>query len=218
MNSKYNTDHSKWTVKKLIAFEDRVIRAFEKGKCNCPIHLCGGNEQQLIDIFKDIHKEDWVISTHRNHYHYLLKGGDSGKLFDELCGKTSGVCSGYGRSMHIFDREHNFLTSGIVGGGVAIACGVAMGIKLRKGVEKVYCFIGDGAMDSGHSWEAIRYAIAQDLPVVFVIEDNNLSIDTTVQERWGDKDLPPTVVTDKVIHYRYTRKHGHVGIGKFVGF
>ena len=65
----------KWTKTKLMNFEKSIADDFERGKINCPLHLCGGNEDQLIEIFKDIDEEDYVFSTHRNHYHYLLKGG-----------------------------------------------------------------------------------------------------------------------------------------------
>lgn len=119
--------------------------------------------------------------------------------------------------MHIFDSSNNFLTSGIVGGGTAIACGIGMGLVRSKSKAHVYCFVGDGAEDSGHFWEAVRYATCMDLPVTFIIEDNDLSIETTSKQRWGESN-PYVVYGDKVIRYRYTRVYPHVGIGKHIAF
>lgn len=209
-----------WTVKSLIEFEEQVAREFEEGKISCPIHLSGGNEEMLISIFDMIKLSDWVISTHRNHYHYLLKGGDGEKLLAELRGDRSGVCGGCGRSMHIFDSSINFLTSGIVCGGVPIACGVALAIAkkfpdITKERPQVWTFIGDGAEDSGALVEAVRFAGGRKLPVTFVIEDNNLSIDVSKNERW--KEWSP-IGAPNVVRYEYRRKFPHVGIGKHVSF
>ena len=120
-----------WTSDSLIEFELKVKKEFEEGKINCPIHLSGGNEEQLISIFQMIEPEDYIISTHRNHYHYLLKGGDPDVLMAEIKGEVGGCCKGKGRSMHIYDPKLNFYTSAIVSGGCAIACGIALGIKKR---------------------------------------------------------------------------------------
>jgi pyruvate dehydrogenase E1 component alpha subunit len=201
----------KWTIKQLQEFEKDIAKGFENGEINAPIHLSGGNEKQLIKIFKSIKKDDYVFSTHRNHYHYLLKGGDPEKLQKEI------YHTGQQRSMNFCDPSINFYTSAIVGGGCAIATGVALALKRQESKSRVWCFLGDGASDGGHFWEAVRFAFHQKLPITFIIEDNDRSVDSSFSERWGNEsnclvhNLP-------IIHYKYTRIYPHVGIGKHVTF
>jgi pyruvate dehydrogenase E1 component alpha subunit len=209
---------TKWTPTLLREFEERVAKEFEEGKISCPVHLSGGNESQLISIFELINEEDYIISTHRNHYHYLLKGGNDEKLMAELRGDNLGVCNGCGRSMHIFDSSINFLTSGIVAGGCSIACGIGLAIQKELPLTKrnhVWCFVGDGAEDSGHFTEAVRFAGGRKLPVTFIIEDNDLSIDIPKVDRW--KEYSP-ITAENVIRYNYKRRYPHVGVGKHVTF
>jgi len=207
----------RWTKERLIAFEKRVIREFKARRINCPLHLSGGNEEPLIEIFKVIRPNDWVVSTHRNHYHYLLKGGDPKRLMNELKGRVDGVCGGCGRSMHLYDSSINFITSGIVAGSCAIACGIALGVKYRDEDTNVWAFLGDAAEDSGHFFEALRYSISMDLPMRWVIEDNDLSIDVTKKERWG-MYIPTTLSGGNVIRYTYKRRYPHVGVGTHISF
>ena len=212
---------TKWTVQSLKNFEKNVATLFEQGKINCPVHLCGGNEKPLISIFKEVLEQDYVFSTHRNHYHYLLKGGSEEKLLDEIMGKPIGICKGNGRSMHIYDKELNFYTSALVAGICSIACGVAMGIKQSEGQDEnknrphVWVFIGDGAEDSGHFVEAVRIANSRLLPITFVIEDNDYSIDIDKKTRWH---LYEPISDKRILRYNYKRTYPHVGTGRWVSF
>jgi len=198
-----------WDKNSLLEFEVNIAKEFEQGNINCPLHLSGGNETELIEIFEGIQSEDYVISTHRNHYHYLLRGGDPVVLIAEIKGQVEGCCGGHGRSMHIYDAALNFYTSGIVAGGCAIACGLGLAGK------RTFCFIGDGAEDSGHFIEALRFVEGRNLPVVFIIEDNGVAVESTLGDRW-DKYVP--IYSDKIIRYSYKRIYPHVGIGKRVSF
>jgi pyruvate dehydrogenase E1 component alpha subunit len=193
----------------LINFENRVAELFKQGKINCPIHLSGGNEDQLIEIFKMIKPEDYVLSTHRSHYHYLLKGGDPKKLMDEILGLPTGCCKGVGRSMHVCDTSINFYTSAIIGGTCAIAAGLGLAGK------KTWCFIGDGTSDSGFFFEAARYCACKELPVTFIIEDNDLAVETKKCDRWCKPDSL-LLQLPNVKYYLYERKWPHVGIGERV--
>lgn len=195
------------TKQDLINFENKVAVAFKAAKINTPIHLSGGNEDQLIDIFRRVQPEDYILSTHRSHYHYLLKGGDPKKLWDEILGLPTGCCGGKGRSMHIYDHELHFYTSAIVGGICAIACGLGLAGK------RTFCFVGDGAEDSGFFFEAVRYCWSMNLPVLFIVENNKRAVETTPDERWGryfPVDMP------NIIRYTYERTWPHVGIGEHV--
>ena len=209
---------TKWDKDTLLEFEQGIAKEFEEGKINCPIHLSGGNEEHLISIFELINPQDYVISTHRNHYHYLLKGGKPEVLLSEIRGEKAGCCKGIGRSMHLYDKELNFYTTAIVGGGCAIACGIGLGIKKKfKDASKkrpyVWCFIGDGAEDSVHFIEAVRFGLARGLPVTFVVEDNDYAVESTKKERWHN--YAPLMAAN-VIRYSYQRVFPHVGIGKHI--
>lgn len=194
----------------LIAFEKEVEVIYLTGKIHGPVHLSGGNEHQLIEVFKDIKPTDWVFSTHRSHYHALLHGIDKHWVMNEIIA---------GRSIHLFNREHKFFTSAIVSGCVPIAMGTAMGIKMSGGDDHVWCFIGDMAFTTGIFNECEKYSSNFELPITFIIEDNKLSVNTPTLESWGndyinDGILKPTVVES----YRYKRTWPHIGCGKWVIF
>ncbi len=205
----------RWTVKKLQDFEKELVSRFEKGAIRCPLHLCGGNEKQLMDIFKGIKKQDYVFSTHRNHYHYLLKGGSPENLMGEICNLDGAIYGGQARSMNFCDPDINFYSTAIVGGGCAIAVGVALSLKKEKKGAHVWCFVGDGGEDGGHFMEAVRFALSRELPLSFIVEDNDRSTDSTRQERWHNYQ---PVVARNIIRYSYERVYPHVGIGKHVIF
>lgn len=190
------------TPAELIAFEDDIAACFERGEIKGPVHLSGGNEEELIAVFHGIHREDWVLSTWRNHYHALLHGVSPEKLKRRIL---------EGPSMNINFPEHRFLTSAIVGGILPIACGIAAGIKRRGGSERVWCFVGDMAASVGAFYEARKYAVGHALPLRIVVEDNALSTNTPTAETWGVGDTDPVR-----FWYDYKRTRPHVGIGKWV--
>lgn len=165
----------------LLNFEAKMADLYRDSKLPFLFHLSGGNEDQLIEIFKEIKEGDYVLSTHRNHYHALLHGIPAAELEEKILG---------GRSMFVFDRKRNFFTSAIIGGTVAIAAGIALALKRKKSDQKVWCFIGDGTEDSGHLYEAARYVDGHDLPCTFIIEDNNRSVNTSKIQRWGKIENP----------------------------
>ena len=188
----------------LIDFERHIADLFEEGKIPYPIHFSGGNEEKLIEIFKQVNNGDYVFSTHRSHYHYLLKGGSPEKLEKMILN---------GHSMHIFDKNLNFLSTSIVAGNCGIAVGTALALKNKKSKNKVWCFVGDGVEDEGHFYEAVRYVDGWDLPCTFVIEDNDRSVETPKRERYGSSEMKwPSCV----IRYNYKSTWPHVQTGKWV--
>jgi len=132
-------------------------------------------------VFKDVKDGDWVLATHRNHYHAYLHGIPPETVLDRVCN---------GRSMFIYDNKRNFFSSAIVGGIPGIAVGLAMALKRKESNRKVWCFIGDGAEDTGHFFESVRYVDGWDLPCTFVVEDNDMSIIANKKERWGKPKIP----------------------------
>lgn len=200
----------------LIDFEEEIKELFLAKKIRTPVHLSRGNEEQLIEIFKEVKQTDWVCSTHRNHLHALLKGVPPELVKAEILA---------GRSMHLAFNEYNFLASAIIGGIAPIAVGIAMGIKMRGEGKKVWCFLGDMAAEMGVVHESIKYAKNFDLPACFVIEDNKYSTDTPTAEVWGIKDEPQKGILElekwgrgKVLRYSYNRFFPHVGVGTFIHF
>lgn len=182
----------------LINFENEIVELYKDSKLPFLFHLSGGNEDQLIEIFKDIKEDDYVISNHRNHYHALLKGIPKETLKERILD---------GRSMFVFDRSRNFFTSAIIGGTPAIAAGIALALKKKGSSQKVWCFVGDGTEDNGHLFEAARYVEGFDLPCTFVVEDNNRSVTTSKDERWGKSTKP--VFPSCVMRYEYDIAYPH---------
>lgn len=203
------------TSETLRAFEAEVQRLFLEAKIRGPVHLSCGNEEQLIQIFKDVNKEDWVFSTWRNHYHALLHGISEEWLMKEILA---------GNSIHVNNPDHHFYTSAIVGGIIPIAVGVAAALKAKGSTRKVWCFVGDMTAATGIFNEAQKYAQNFQLPITFVIEVNGLSTNTPTSAAWGIDGAPPAVspvqtMTSNVWSYSYTReKYPHVGVGQLVHF
>ena len=191
--------------KQLIEFEQRVQKVYEAGEIKAPVHLSGGNEDQLIEIFKKIDKDDWVFSSWRNHYHALLHGFDPERLFNLIV---------EGRSMGINSLEDKFYSSSIVGGSLPIALGVAQSIKLNKQTNKVWCFVGDMTFETGTFHECYKYSRNFDLPIEFVVEDNNMSTNTPTDHAWNTKSKIP----EDVYFYEYERNFPHHGTGNWVLF
>lgn len=191
------------TAESLIAFEQRIKGHFANGDLPFLVHLSGGNEAELLKLFAGIGENDWVFSNHRSHYHALLKGIPGAEVEAAIL---------RGDSMFIFDRERRFYTSSILAGTCAIAAGVAKAIKEREGSEKVWCFLGDGAEDNGHFCEALRYADGHDLPIKFIVEDNNRQVDTSYVERWGTSRRWAWDST-KLYAYNYEATFPHGGAG-----
>ena len=195
---------NKISKEELIQFEKEISELFLDKQIRVPVHLSGGNESQLISIFKNIHEDDWVLSTHRNHFHVLLKGYPKEEFKDLILS---------GESMHIYSKEHKILTSAIVGGIIPIAMGIALGIKKSNGKEKVWVFLGDMSAETGIFHECSKYAARNRLPIIFVIENNGFSTNTPTQECWGPYSNKPNI-----IRYDYERKFPHVGVGKWISF
>lgn len=192
------------TRESLIAFEQKVRLEWESGDLPSLVHLCGGNEGQLLDIFEEVQEEDWLFISHRGHYHCLLKGMPGDELLKNIRED---------RSMFCFDAKRRIYQSAILGGCCGIATGVAAAIQASGGTEKVWCFLGDGASDNGCLYEAALYATGHDLPIEFVVEDNGRQVDTLTETRRGkDHDLL-MFKSPKIRHYYYTPTFPHAGSG-----
>jgi pyruvate dehydrogenase E1 component alpha subunit len=210
------------TEQELIDFEKEIEEIYNTGVVRGPIHLRGGNEQQLIDIFKDVNPQDYVFSTWSNHLHALLKGIPRESVKARIL---------EGESMAMNFPGHNFYTSAIVGGIAPIAVGVAH--SLRETTQRVWCFLGDMAFRTGIAHESIMYAIGHDLPITFVVEDNNKSVGTPTDAAWGaiptenmvnmyfsliGKTHNKPMDNFDLIYYKYQLDYAHSGTGTWVDF
>jgi TPP-dependent pyruvate/acetoin dehydrogenase alpha subunit len=198
------------TAAELIAFEDRVAALFNTGAIRAPVHLYSGNEQQMIEVFKDVGRNDWVFCSWRSHYQCLLKGVPEDALLAEIVA---------GRSISLCFPEQRIYSSAIVGGVLPIAVGAAMAIARSGEDARVHCFMGEMTAESGIAHESIKYSRNHQLPIRFVVEDNEKSVCTDTREAWNQPKLSFEGVRDRYVHYyRYSTKYPHAGAGVRVQF
>lgn len=199
-----------YSVNDLIEFEDQVAEAFNAGKIRAPVHLYSNNEQAMIEVFKAINQEDWIFCSWRSHYQCLLKGVPKQKLMDEIVA---------GKSISLCFPEFKIYSSAIVGGVLPIAVGAAMSIKLNNSKERVHCFIGDMTAETGIAHECIKYSRNHELPIRFIVEDNNKSVVTDTRKVWKSRTLTFEESKDEmVVYYKYENKYPHAGAGVRVQF
>jgi TPP-dependent pyruvate/acetoin dehydrogenase alpha subunit len=159
------------------AVEEEIARRYPEGMMRCPVHLSIGQESVPAMFSQCVRKDDFAISTHRGHAHYLAKGGNLDSMISELYGKETGCSNGKGGSMHLIDLNVNFMgTSAIVGNSIPVGVGLALSIQLHK-TDQISCvFIGDGAIEEGVFYESVNYAAVKKLPVLFICENNLYSV------------------------------------------
>jgi pyruvate dehydrogenase E1 component alpha subunit len=167
--------------KRIRAFEERLQKNMLK--VFCPVHLSLGHEGVAGDLSEVMLPQDWLFSTHRNHHHYLAKGGSEEKLWDEIMGLESGLNAGFAGSQAIVDPSINFHSSAILGGLIGVATGTAYALKLDKTNAISICCIGDAGTEQGVFWESLNFSALHSLPVVYVCENNGKSVDALIEER-----------------------------------
>ena len=171
-----------------VDFIERV-RAFEKrlqanmANIFCPVHLSLGHEGVAADLHEWMQPQDYLFSTHRNHHHFLAKGGDEQKLWDEIMGLESGLNGGFAGSQGISDASINFHASAIVGGLVGVATGTAYALKMDGSKAIAICVVGDGGTEAGVFWESLNFAALHKLPIAYICENNGMSVDSPIAER-----------------------------------
>lgn len=171
------------------AFEERVILEYRKGLPGV-IHSSIGQEAIPAAVCALLREDDYILSTHRGHGHIIAKGARFDRMMAELFAKETGYCKGKGGSMHIAAVDLNILgATGVVGDGIPIATGVALGCKMRKLDRVAVSFFGDGATSTGAFHEGVGLAAIWDLPVVFVCENNLYALSTPIKTYTKLKDL-----------------------------
>ena len=200
----------------LIDFEDEIAAAFNNKLIRAPVHLNNGDEDQLIEVFNkyNISQDDWAFSTWRSHYISLLKGIPKERLKSDII---------KGKSISLCYPEYNIFSSAIVGGSISISVGTAAGLKKQGKSGRVFCFLGDMAAETGTFSECYNYSMRFNLPIVFVIGDNNKSVCTPTRKVcYGNNDAltSPEVYSkannyydSKIYYYKFESKYPHSGIG-----
>ncbi|NJD01658.1 MAG: thiamine pyrophosphate-dependent dehydrogenase E1 component subunit alpha [Ruminiclostridium sp.] len=178
------------TAVKIRLIEEAIITEYPQKEIRTPVHLCVGQEGIAAGVTFNLSREDYIVSNHRCHGHCIAKGLSLEGFFSELYGKAGGVSRGRGGSMHLVDMKNGILgTSAIVAGGIPIAAGAALSLKLRGCRNIVAVYFGDGAVDEGIFWETINIASLKKLPILFVMEDNQYASQTHVSIRHSYEDI-----------------------------
>lgn len=179
-----------WDTKKpfcerLRAFEYFILDHLDE--IRCPTHLSLGAEAVSEAIHRNIRPGDWLFSSHRSHGHYLAKGGSEDRLWDEIRGLDTGVNSGLAGSQCFSDPAINFHASSIVAGSIGVAVGAAFALQ-GSGNIVVACF-GDAATEQGIFWESLNFSALKQLPILFICENNGLSINVPISERQAARNI-----------------------------
>ena len=164
-------------------FDEEIISRYKKQLIRCPVHLSISQEAIAVGVCHHLRKEDSVFSTHRNHSHYLAKGGNLEKFTLEIYGKADGCNGGRGGSMHALDVDVNFFSCPIVASAIPLAVGAALANKIDGNGNIVVCFFGDAAVEEGVFHESLNFASLMQLPIIFVCENNQYSVDTHIAKR-----------------------------------
>lgn len=163
-------------------FEEKAGQLYGMQKIKGFCHLYIGQEACAAGAVSALEKEDKWLTSYRDHGFPLALGTSANAIMAEMYGKITGCSKGKGGSMHIFDKEVNFIGGhGIVGGQIPLGAGLAFAEKFNKTKNLCICFMGDGAVRQGAFHEALNMAMTWKLPVIFVIENNGYAMGTSVK-------------------------------------
>jgi TPP-dependent pyruvate/acetoin dehydrogenase alpha subunit len=164
--------------------EEKIVELYPEQEMRCPIHIYIGQEAIATGVCANLSGNDYVLSNHRSHGHYLAKGGNLKAMMAELYGKVTGCSKGKGGSMHLVDLSAGFLgATPIVGSTIPIAVGVALGSVMRGEQCVTVVFFGDAAVETGAFHESLNFAALKKLPVVFICENNQYSVQSPLSVR-----------------------------------
>lgn len=163
-------------------FEERAQQAYIQQQIRGFCHLYIGQEAVAAGSGSAIRPDDNIITAYRDHVHPFVKGLEPKYVMAELFARSTGCSKGKGGSMHIFDIKHRFFGGhGIVGGQIPLGAGIAFADKYNKSNRVTLCYMGDGAVRQGAFHEALNMAMTWKLPVIFIIENNQYAMGTSVE-------------------------------------
>ncbi len=171
-------------MRKIRTVEEKIVEEYPNNEIRCPTHLSIGQEAVPAALSSCINNQDFAVSTHRGHAHYLAKGGDLEKMICEIYGKAAGCSKGKGGSMHLIDVPVGFMgTSAIVGNSIPIGVGLGLSIDLKKEQNISCVYLGDGAIEEGVFYESLNFAVVRNLPILFICENNLYSVYSPLKVR-----------------------------------
>ncbi|MFO0958946.1 MAG: pyruvate dehydrogenase (acetyl-transferring) E1 component subunit alpha [Isosphaeraceae bacterium] len=171
-------------------FEERSAMLYQNQKIGGFCHLYTGQEAVAVGSIGVLREDDYVITAYRDHGHALARGMDPRQGMAEMLGKFPGCSRGKGGSMHFFDADKGFMGGhAIVGSHIPLATGMAFASKYRNEERVCLCFFGDGAMDQGSLHEAFNLASLWKLPVIYIVENNMMSMGTHLHRHSWTTDL-----------------------------
>jgi pyruvate dehydrogenase E1 component alpha subunit len=174
------------TMHNIRAFELRAEQLYALGKVHGTMHLSVGQEATAVGASSAMQEGDYLLNHHRGHGHCMAWGAEVDRMMAEFLGKETGYCRGRGGSMHIADVDHNNLgANGIVAGGVPIAVGVGLSIKMRKTDQVCLVIFGDGAANEGAFHESLNMASIWNLPVIYLCENNQYAMSMPVERAFN---------------------------------
>jgi pyruvate dehydrogenase E1 component alpha subunit len=171
-------------------FEEKCFELYQAQKIRGFLHLYDGEEAVSVGVMQALLPEDAVVATYREHGQAIARGVPMAAIMAEMYGRLDGCCRGRGGSMHIFDRGTRFYGgNAIVGGGLPLAVGLALGDKLQQRPSLAACFFGEGAVDEGEFHESLNLASLWRLPVLFVCENNLYAMGMRLERAEAQPDI-----------------------------
>jgi len=168
--------------------EETIAERYNEEQMRCPTHLSIGQEAVAAAVGVALRSDDYAVSTHRSHGHYIGKGGDVPKMIAEIYGKATGCSKGRGGSMHLIDTKVGFMGStAIVSNSIPVGAGLGLSIQLNK-TDQISCiFLGDAAVEEGVFSETVNFCAQRQLPVLFICENNFYSVYSPLEVRQPKK-------------------------------
>lgn len=171
-------------------FEEKAGQLYGLKKIGGFCHLCNGQEAVCVGLHHASEPNDYMLTSYRDHGHVLARGADPLAVMAELLGRAGGIVKGKGGSMHMFDIAHNFAGgNGIVGEQVPIGLGFGFSSWYRKDGRVTLCIMGDGSINQGAVYESFNMAALWKLPIVFVVENNQYAMGTSLERASAETHL-----------------------------
>jgi TPP-dependent pyruvate/acetoin dehydrogenase alpha subunit len=171
-------------------FEERIGELVEQGEIGCPTHLYIGQEAVAVGVCANLTNDDWIFSNHRNHGHFIAKGGNLKSLTAECYCKATGSSKGRGGSMHPAEPDIGIPgIPAILSGSLPLAVGAALAFLMQGKGNVSVVFFGDGAVNEGAFHESLNFASLKKLPVIFICENNLLATHMPINACLADTDI-----------------------------
>ena len=171
-------------------FENSCVQLYRRGLIRGYLHPYVGEEAVAVGVCSALGEDDYIVSTHRGHGHCIARGGRLPEMMAEIMGREPGYCRGRGGSMHISDiATGNMGANGVVGAGIPLGVGAALGASIRGEDRVAAIFFSDGASNNGVFAESLNLAAIWNLPVLLVLENNQYAVSTPIEQSSRDPQL-----------------------------